>query len=144
MNYLKLKEELVVIEVQESNIAPINLEADKKKKRRTSPQVSNKMYAKWLTDKYNRDTCELKAKIVDLELQLKKEKEDNKILRASVSQKRLKYMNEANEFSPELMKDATIQRYKREVDNQNKAIKRLRKSIDTLIAENVKLKNNKQ
>lgn len=132
------------MEVQESNIAPINLEADKKKKRRTSPQVSNKMYAKWLTDKYNRDTCELKAKIVDLELQLKKEKEDNKILRASVSQKRLKYMNEANEFSPELMKDATIQRYKREVDNQNKAIKRLRKSIDTLIAENVKLKNNKQ
>lgn len=132
------------MEVQESNIAPINLEADKKKKRRTSPQVSNEMYAKWLTDKYNHDTYELKAKIADLELQLKKEKEDNKILRASVSQKRLKYMNEANEFSPELMKDATIQRYKREVDNQNKAIKRLRKSIDTLIAENVKLKNNKQ
>ena len=57
----------MVIEVQESNIAPINLEADKKKKRRTSPQVSNKMYAKWLTDKYNHDTYELKAKIADLE-----------------------------------------------------------------------------
>lgn len=127
--------------LQESNIAPINLEDDKKKKRRTSPQVSNEMYAKWLTDKYNHDTCELKAKIADLELQLKKEKEDNKILRASVSQKRLKYMNEANEFSPQLMKDATIQRYKREVDNQNKAIKRLRNSIDVLVAENNKLKN---
>lgn len=119
----------------------INLESDKKKKRRTRPQISNEMYAKWLTDKYNRDTDELKAKIADLELQLKKEKEDNKILRASVSQKRLKYMNEANEFSPQLMKDATIQRYKREIDNQNKAIKRLRDSIDVLVAENNKLKN---
>lgn len=123
-----------------NNITPINLEADKKKKRRTNPQVSNEMYAKWLTDKYNHDTDELKAKIADLELQLKKEKEDNKILRASVSQKRLKYMNEANEFSPQLMKDATIQRYKREIDNQNKAIKRLRNSIDSLVVENVKLK----
>lgn len=50
-------------------------------------------------------------------------------------------MNEANEFSPQLMKDATIQRYKREIDNQNKAIKRLRNSIDVLVAENNKLKN---
>ena len=127
--------------LQESDITPINLEADKKKKRRIRPQVSNEMYAKWLTDKYNHDTDELKAKIADLELQLKKEKEDNKILRASASQKRLKYMNEANEFSPQLMKDATIQRYKREIDNQNKAIKRLRNSIDVLVAENNKLKN---
>lgn len=126
---------------QENNITPINLEADKQKKRKTKPQVSNEMYAKWLTDKYNRDTYELKAKIADLELQLKKEKEDNKILRASVSQKRLKYINEANEFSPQLMKDATIQRYKREVDNQNKAIKRLRNSINVLVAENNKLRN---
>ena len=130
------------MEVQESNITLINLEADKKKKRRTKPQVSNEMYAKWLTDKYNNDTDELKAKIADLELQLKKEKEDNKILRASANQKRLKYMTEANEFSKELMKDATIQRYKREIDNQNKAIKRLRSSIDVLVAENNKLKNN--
>ncbi len=61
------------MEVQESNITPINFEADKKKKRRTRPQVSNEMYAKWLTDKYNHDTEELKAKIADLELQLKKE-----------------------------------------------------------------------
>lgn len=129
------------MEVQESNITPINLEADKKKKRRTNPQVSNEMCAKWLTNKYNHDIDELKAKIVDLELQLKKEKEDNKILRASVSQKRLKYMTEANEFSKELMKDATIQRYKREVDNLHKAVNRLRNSIDVLVAENNKLKN---
>lgn len=129
------------MEVQESNITPINLEADKKKKRRTRPQVSNEMYAKWLTDKYNHDTDELKAKIADLELKLKKKEEENKVLRASASQKRLKYMTEANEFSPQLMKDATIQRYKREIDNQNKAIKRLRDSIDVLVAENNKLKN---
>lgn len=132
------------MEVQESNITPINLEADKKEKRRTNPQVSNEMYAKWLTDKYNHDIDELKAKIADLELQLKKEKEDNKILRASANKKRLKYMDEMNEFSPKLMKDATIQRYKREIDNQNKAIKRLRNSIDALVDENNKLKNNKQ
>lgn len=128
------------MEVQESNITPINLEADKKRKRRTKPQVSNEMYAKWLTDKYNHDVSELKAKIVDLELQLKKEKEENKVLHKSVSQKRLKYMNEVNEFNRELMKDETVLRYKREVDNQNKAIKRLRKAFDSLIAENVKLK----
>lgn len=132
---------MVVMEVQESNITPINLEADKQKKRRIRPQVSNEMYAKWLTDRYNHDTDELKAKIADLELQLKKEKEDNKILRASVSQKRLKYMTEANEFSKELMKDAIIQRYKREVDNLHKAVNRLRNSIDVLITENNKLKN---
>lgn len=128
------------MEVQESNITPIDLKTDRKEKCKTKPQVSDSMYAKWLTDKYNRDTSKLKAKIADLELQLKKEKEENKVLHISVSQKRLKYMNEVNEFSPQLMKDATIERYRKEIGNLHKAIIRLRKSIDTLIAENVKLK----
>lgn len=116
----------------------INLEEDQKYKPKTEPQIGDKEYAKWLTDRYNKKCAEVN----ELRIKLKIVTDKIKLLRKAADTKRLKYMNEAKEFSPQLMKDATIQRYKREIDNQNKAIKRLRNSIDTLVAENNKLKNN--
>lgn len=121
-------------------VQAINLEEDKKHKPKTKPQISNSEYAKWLTDKYNRDTDELKAKIADLERRLKIEKGNNKILRASANSKRLKYMNDQQEFSHELMRDDTITKYKNEVNNLHKAIARLRQDNSKLINENLKLK----
>lgn len=116
----------------------INLEEDQKYKPKTEPQIGDKEYAKWLTDRYNKKCAEVN----ELRIKLKIVTDKIKLLKKAADTKRLKYMNEAKEFSPQLMKDATIQRYKREIDNQNKAIKRLRNSIDTLVAENNKLKNN--
>lgn len=123
--------------LQESNNEFINLEEDQKYKPKTEPQIGDKEYAKWLTDRYNKKCAEVN----ELRIKLKIVTEKIKLLRKAADTKRLKYMNEVKEFSPQLMKDATIQRYKREIDNQNKAIKRLRNSIDTLVAENNKLKN---
>lgn len=125
------------MEVQESNNEKINLKEDKKHKPKTPPQIGDKEYAKWLTDKYNKK-CEELNKVRSM---LQAVRHEIKDLKKSADSRRLKYMNEANEFSPQLMKDATILRYKREIDKQHKVIERLRNSIDVLVAENNKLKN---
>jgi len=137
---MKQTEEKVVLDIQENNIQSINLEEDRKHKPKTKPQISNKMYAKWLTDKYNKDTEELKAKIVDLELQLKKSNNQIKLLKQASNEKRLKYMTEKQEFSKELMKDDTVNKYKREILNLQKALSRSRKDNEKLIIENLRLK----
>ena len=125
------------MEVQENNNEKINLKQDKKYKPKTPPQIDEDTYCKWITNKYNKKCDEL-DKVRNMLQAARREIRD---LKKAADSRRLKYMNEMNEFSSELMKDATIQRYKREIDNQNKAIKRLRNSIDSLVAENVKLKN---
>lgn len=124
----------------ENRIQSINLEEDRKHKPKTKPQISNRMYAKWLTDKYNKDTEELKAKIIDLEYQLKQANDKILNYKRASNQKRLKYMTEMQEFSRELMKDDTINKYKREVLNLQKALSRSRKDNEKLIIENLKLK----
>lgn len=123
--------------LQENN-ETINLKEDQKHKPKTEPQISDKEYAKWLTDRYNKKCNEVN----NLRVKLKVAIDEIKLLRKAADNKRLKYMNDKQEFSRELMKDAEILKYKREIDNRNKAIKRLRNSVDNLIAENNKLKNN--
>lgn len=124
--------------LQENNNETINLKEDQKHKPKTESQISDKEYAKWLTDRYNKKCHEVNKLRVELKVAI----DEIKLLRKAADNKRLKYMNDKQEFSRELMKDAEILKYKREIDNRNKAIKRLRNSVYNLIAENNKLKNN--
>lgn len=142
MNQMKQIEEKEVLDIQEDNIKCFNLEEDKKHKPKTKPQISNKMYAKWLTDKYNKDTDELKAKIIDLEYKLKEANEKINVLTKAANKTRLKYMTEKNEFSKDLMRDDQIKKYRREILNLQKALSRSRKDNETLIMENLRLKDN--
>lgn len=137
---MKQKEEKAVLDTQEQNKL-INLAEDKKFPPKTEPQISPDMYAKWLTDKYNkeiRDSNEYKNKLLK---QIEELKQQNKDLRKLVDEKRLKYMNDKREFDSQLMKDDVIQKYKREVLNLQKALARSRKDNEQLIVENLKLKN---
>lgn len=125
------------MEVPVNNALKDKIKKDKHFKPKTPPQIDENAYCKWITDKYNKKCDEL-DKVLNM---LQAARHEIRDLKKAADSRRLKYMNEMNEFSSELMKDATILKYKREIDNQNKAIKRLRNSIDTLIAENNKLKN---
>ena len=133
---MQQREEKVVLGTLE-----INREQDRKFKPRTSPQIDSENYAKWLTDRYNQDTAELKAKIEDLEQKLRVEKGNNKVLREAANGKRLKYMDECNKFSPELMREETIKKYVNQIHNLEKCIKKLRDTNASLIYENAQLKN---
>lgn len=116
------------------------IEKDKHFTPKTEPQITPELYCKWLTDKYNRDTGELRNKIGRLQAKLKTAENKLKINENNNSQKRLKYQNDKGEFQKELYKEDIIIKYKREIENLNKAVNRLRKENKQLIVENLKLK----
>lgn len=125
------------MEVQEINNLKIKHKGDKKFVPKTKAQITPELYEKWLTDKYIKDTSRLKHTIEDLIIRLKDF--ENKIKQKDSN--RLKYQNEKGEFLKELYKDDLILKYKREIENLNKHIKRLRKANEELVIKNLKLEN---
>lgn len=116
------------------------IEKDKRFTPKTKPQVSTEMYAKWLTDKYNKDTGELKNEVGRLQAKLKTAESKLKISEDNNSKKRLKYQNEKGEFLKELYKEDILIQYKAQVRKLSKTIVRLRRENERLIVENLKLK----
>lgn len=136
MNFLKLREEKVDMEVLVNDCHKDKIEKDKNFKPKTSPQIPLNLYCKWLTDKYIKDTSHLKHTIEGLIIRLRdfenkiKQKDSNKF----------KYQNEKGEFLKEVYKEDIIVKLQKEINNRDNKIKALRKSIDDLVVENVKLK----
>ena len=124
--------------LQESNNEFINLEEDQKHKPKTEPQIGDKEYAKWLTDRYNKKCAEVN-KLHEL---LKVSRNTIRQLKKASDSTRLKYMNDKQEFSRELMKDNEIRKYKNEIANLHKCLDKVRQNNKLLITENLKLKNN--
>lgn len=124
------------MEVQENDCLKDKIEKDKKFKPKTSPQIPLDLYCKWLTDKYNKTRGKLLNRIGQLEAKLKTANNKIKILENS----RIKYTNEKGEFLKELYKEDLVLRHQKEIKNKNNTIENLRNSIDSLIAENIKLK----
>lgn len=112
------------------------IEKDKKFKPKTPPQIPLDLYCKWLTDKYNKTRGNLLNKIGQLEAKLKTANNKIKILENN----RIKYINEKGKFLKELYKEDLVLRHQKEIKNKNNTIESLRNSIDSLIAENIKLK----
>lgn len=128
------------MEVQVNDCLKNKIEKDKRFTPKTEPQITPELYAKWLTDKYNRDTGELRNKIGRLQAKLKTAENKLKINENNNSQKRLKYQNDKGEFQKELYKEDVIIKYRREIENLHKAVDRLRKENKQLVVENLKLK----
>lgn len=102
------------------------------------PQISLKLYCKWLTDRYNRLKVITKAKDKEIE-RLKKQidfiNSNNKVVNN-------KYLNEKQEFQKELYKEDVIKSYQGKIKAQEHQIKCLREANNKLITENLKLKEN--
>lgn len=100
------------------------------------PQISLKLYCKWLTDRYNRLKVIAKAKDKEIE-RLRKQidfiNSHNKVVNN-------KYLNEKQKFQKELYKDDVIKSYQGKIKAQEHQIKCLREANNKLISENLKLK----
>lgn len=116
----------------------INLEEDQKYKPKTEPQIGDKEYAKWLTDRYNKKCAEVN-KLRDM---IRAARNEIRTLKKAADSTRLKYMNDKQEFSRELMRDDEIRKYKNEISNLHKSLAKVRQNNTLLITENLKLKNN--
>ena len=136
MNFLKLREEKVAMEVLVNDCIKNKIKKDKNFKPKTSPQIPLDLYCKWLTDKYKKDISHLKN--VNDGLIIRLEKFENEIKQKNLS--KLKYQNEKGEFLKEVYKEDIIVKLKKEISNRDNKIKALRKSIDDLVAENIKFK----
>lgn len=101
------------------------------------PQISLKLYCKWLTDRYNRLKVITKAKDKEIE-RLKKQidfiNSHNKVVNN-------KYLNEKQEFQKELYKDDVIKSYQGKIKAQEHQIKILRNSNAELISKLLKYEN---
>lgn len=128
------------MEVQVIDNIKDKIEKDKRFKPKTSPQIPLDLYCKWLTDKYNKTRAKLLNRIGQLEAKLKTANNKLKILENTNTSNRLKYQNEKGEFLKELYKEDLVLRHQKEIKNKNNTIENLRNSVDSLIAENVKLK----
>lgn len=135
MNFLKLREEKADMEVLVNNHLKDKIEKDKNFKPKTSPQIPLDLYCKWLTDKYNKTRGKLLDRIGQLEAKLKTANNKIKILENS----RIKYINEKGEFLKEVYKEDIIVKLQKEMSNKDNKIKALRKSIDDLVIEKIKL-----
>ena len=100
------------------------------------PQISLKLYCKWLTDKYNKLKVITKVKDKEIE-RLKKQidfiNSNNKVVNN-------KYLNEKQKFQKELYKEDIIKSYQGKIKAQEHQIKCLREANNKLISENLKLK----
>lgn len=128
------------MEVQVIDNLKDKIERDKKFKPKTPPQIPLDLYCKWLTDKYNKTRAKLLNRIGQLEAKLKTANNKLKILENTNTSNRLKYQNEKGEFLKELYKEDLVLRHQKEIKNKNNTIENLRNSVDSLIAENIKLK----
>lgn len=101
------------------------------------PQISLKLYCKWLTDKYNKLKITTKAKDKEIE-RLKKQidfiNQNNKVIYN-------KYIDDKNQFAKELYKEDVIKSYQGKIKAQEHQIKCLREANNKLISENLKLKH---
>lgn len=129
---------MAVMGLPESNNEFINLKEDQKYKPKTEPQIGDKEYAKWLTDRYNKKCAEVN-KLRDM---IRAARNEIRTLKKAANNTRLKYMNDKQEFSRELMRDDEIRKYKNEISNLHKSLAKVRQNNTLLITENLKLKNN--
>lgn len=130
MNFLKLREEKVGMEAQDVKL---------------KPQISLKLYCKWLTDKFNklkkeylklREMYQARGKEIErLKKQIDFINSNNKVVNN-------KYLNEKQEFQKELYKEDVIKSYQGKLKAQEHQIKCLREANNKLITENLKLKEN--
>lgn len=114
MNFLKLREEKAGMEVRDVKL---------------KPQISLKLYCKWLTDRHNRLKIITKAKDKEIE-RLKKQIDFINSHNEVVNNK---YLNEKQEFQKELYKEDVIKSYQGKIKAQEHQIKCLREANNTLI-----------
>lgn len=109
------------------------------------PQISLKLYCKWLTDKYN----QLKSKYGNVKAIMQAKDKEIERLKKQIdfinSHNKVvnnKYLNEKEEFRKELYKEDVIQSLQGKIKAQEHQIKCLREANNKLISENLKLKEN--
>ena len=112
---------------------------------RNKPQISLKLYCKWITDRYNK----LKTKYYNANSIIKSKDKEIENLKKQIdfinSHNKVvnnKYLNEKQEFQKELYKEDVIKSYQGKIKALEKNIKSLREANNSLIIENLKLKEN--
>lgn len=107
------------------------------------PQISLKLYCKWLTDRYNKLKSKygnVKAIIQSKDKQIERLNKEIDFINSHNKVVNNKYLNEKQEFQKELYKEDVIKSYQGKIKAQEHQIKCLREANNKLISENLKLK----
>ena len=107
------------------------------------PQISLKLYCKWLTDKYNNLKSKygnVKAIIQAKDKEIERLKKQIDFINSHNKVVNNKYLDEKEEFRKELYKEDVIQSLQGKIKFQEQKIKSLREANSKLVSENLKLK----
>jgi len=107
------------------------------------PQISLKLYCKWLTDRYNnlkRKCNTLKVVNIAKDKEIERLKKQIDFINSNNKVVNNKYLNEKQEFQKELYKEDVIKSYQGKIKAQEHQIKCLREANNKLISKNLKLK----
>ena len=107
------------------------------------PQISLKLYCKWLTDRYYKLAFKcntLKAVNIAKDKEIERLKKQIDFINSNNKVVNNKYLNEKQEFQKELYKEDVIKSYQGKIKAQEHQIKCLREANNKLINENLKLK----
>ena len=110
---------------------------------KVKPQISLKLYCKWLTDRYNelkRKCNVLKVVNIAKDEEIKRLKKQIDFIISNNKVVNNKYLNEKQEFQKELYKEDVIKSYQGKIKALEHQIKCLREANNKLITENLKLK----
>lgn len=115
-----------------------------RRENKLKPQISLKLYCKWLTDRYNelkRKCGILKVVNIAKDEEIKRLKKQIDFIISNNKVVNNKYLNEKQEFQKELYKEDVIKSYQGKIKAQEHQIKCLREANNKLISENLKLKH---